>query len=95
MPLFRYNFLRKQFWHLVLSQRLVMVLLVLGFVGSWLFGMCAERQENVGAEERSRTVESNREELSCFGAQSSCSSRVSLSACYECCCILQTSPGYT
>lgn len=71
-----------------------MVLLVLGFVGSWLFGVYAERQENVGAEERSRTVESNREEL-CFGAQSSCSSMVSLSACYERCCILQTSPGYT
>lgn len=95
MPLFKCNFLRKQFWHLVLSQWLVMVLLVLGFIGSWLFGVYAERQENVGAEERSRTVESNREKLSCFGAQSSRPSVASLSACYERCCILQTSPGFT
>ena len=67
-----------------------MVLPALGFVGSWTFGVYTERQENVDAEESSRTVESSREKLSCFGAQSLCPSVASLSACYERCCILQT-----
>lgn len=56
--------------------------------------MYSERQENLGTEEGSRNVESNRENNYCFGAKSVCPSMASLSACSEHCCILQTLPGF-
>lgn len=46
-----------------------MVFPALGSIGSWLLGMYAERQDNLGTEERPRNIESNREKNYCFGVQ--------------------------
>lgn len=65
----------------------MLILHASGFIGCWAFGVYAERQENVDAEERSRTVENNREKLSCFGVQNLRPNVASLSACYESSCV--------